>query len=74
MKKFNIILTDKGIDSICLTVITAVTLKCIYKMLKETMSYRKHYNECLIKTSELAVNLKKASKEFENKNDEEKEN
>ena len=41
MKNFNIILTDKGIDSICFTVVTAVALKCIYKMVKEAMSYRK---------------------------------
>lgn len=71
MKNFNIILTDKGIDSICFTVVTAVALNCIYKMAKEAMSYRKHYNECLIKASELAVDLKKMTKETDCKNDEE---
>lgn len=72
MKNFNIILTDKGIDSICFTVVTAVALKCIYKMVKETMCYRKHHNECLIKASELAVDLKKMTKESDCKDDEEK--
>ena len=71
MKNFNIILTDKGIDSICFTVVTAVALKCIYKMVKEAMSYRKHYNECLLKVGELAVDLKKMTTESDCKDDEE---
>ena len=71
MKNFNIILSDRGVDSIWFAVVTVVALKCIYKMVKETMSYRKHHNECLIKASELAVTLKKMTTESDCKNEEE---